>query len=113
MQMIPEWDVQYVWQNRQPADLTTAQAKQTILLDTGGEALIVSQFTLYGDCWRAGGPALTKLLLSGSGRRPFYKLFVEQMKDSVSEHNRSLPGYDERDLGKQRPGNCVSGVGIS
>lgn len=50
------------------------------LLDTGGEALIISQFTLYGDCRKGRRPGF-----SGAAEpalaEDLYEKFIERMKE--------------------------------
>lgn len=48
------------------------------LLDTGGEALIVSQFTLYGDCRRGRRPSFDKAAPPVQAEA-LYELFVQEM----------------------------------
>ena len=50
------------------------------LLDTGGNALVVSQFTLYGDCKKGRRPSYTNAAPPEKGERtyiqfPFFKIF--------------------------------------
>ncbi|MDR2136999.1 MAG: D-tyrosyl-tRNA(Tyr) deacylase [Synergistaceae bacterium] len=49
------------------------------LLETGGSALIVSQFTLYGDCRKGRRPSFVEAAPSGEGNR-LYEYFVERVK---------------------------------
>ena len=49
------------------------------LLDVGGGALVVSQFTLYGDCRKGRRPSFVNAAPAEEGRR-LYEYFVEQMR---------------------------------
>ncbi|HCW03356.1 MAG TPA: D-tyrosyl-tRNA(Tyr) deacylase, partial [Clostridium sp.] len=49
------------------------------LVDIGGELLIVSQFTLYGDCRKGRRPNFMEAL-SGEEANKLYEAFVEQCK---------------------------------
>ena len=49
------------------------------LLDIGGEALVVSQFTLYGDCRKGRRPSFTEAASAEEGNR-LYEYFVKQVK---------------------------------
>lgn len=49
------------------------------LLDTGGEALVVSQFTLYGDCRKGRRPDFTGAAEPGKAE-PLYRRFVSELK---------------------------------
>lgn len=50
------------------------------LRDIGGEALVVSEFTLYGDCSRGRRPSFTDAAAPGEAER-LYAHFVQQVKD--------------------------------
>ncbi len=49
------------------------------LLDIGGAALVVSQFTLYGDCRQDRRPGFTDAAPAKAGRE-LYEVFVDEMK---------------------------------
>jgi D-tyrosyl-tRNA(Tyr) deacylase len=49
------------------------------LLEVGGEALVVSQFTLYGDCRKGRRPSFVEAAPAEEGSR-LYEYFVEQVK---------------------------------
>ena len=49
------------------------------LLEIGGSALIVSQFTLYGDCRKGRRPSFTEAATAEEGNR-LYEYFVEQVR---------------------------------
>lgn len=53
------------------------------LLDVGGDLLIVSQFTLYGDCRKGRRPSFIEAL-SGEPAFILYNRFVEECKKSVN-----------------------------
>jgi len=48
------------------------------LLDVGGEALVVSQFTLYGDCRRGRRPSFTQAARPEKADK-FYQAFIEAL----------------------------------
>lgn len=50
------------------------------LKETGGEALVVSQFTLYGDCRKGRRPSFTEAADPGTGEA-LYEKFVTAMRD--------------------------------
>ncbi|MDR3230841.1 MAG: D-tyrosyl-tRNA(Tyr) deacylase [Synergistaceae bacterium] len=49
------------------------------LLDTGGSVLVVSQFTLYGDCRKGRRPSFVDAASPEEGKR-LYEYFVERVK---------------------------------
>jgi D-tyrosyl-tRNA(Tyr) deacylase len=49
------------------------------LLDVGGSALVVSQFTLYGDCKKGRRPSFIEAALPGEAE-PLYEMFAEAMR---------------------------------
>jgi D-tyrosyl-tRNA(Tyr) deacylase len=49
------------------------------LLEVEGDALIVSQFTLYGDCRKGRRPSFANAASAADGRR-LYEYFAEQVK---------------------------------
>ena len=49
------------------------------LMDTGGELLLVSQFTLYGDCRKGRRPSYTDAALPGEAQR-LYDEFLEAVR---------------------------------
>jgi D-tyrosyl-tRNA(Tyr) deacylase len=52
------------------------------LLDIGGELLIVSQFTLYGDCAKGRRPSFSDAMPSSEARKMF-ELFIDRTKKRV------------------------------
>src|SRR5690349_15901556 len=52
------------------------------ILEAGGDVLVVSQFTLYGDCRKGRRPSYTQAA-SPENARPIYEAFVESMRDCV------------------------------
>jgi D-tyrosyl-tRNA(Tyr) deacylase len=53
------------------------------LLDTGGSLLLVSQFTLYGDCRKGRRPSFSEAMAPEEARRLF-ELFVEKARGVVA-----------------------------
>ena len=49
------------------------------LLDTGGSALVVSQFTLYGDCRKGRRPSYSKAAKPEFANK-LYEFFIEQLR---------------------------------
>jgi D-tyrosyl-tRNA(Tyr) deacylase len=52
--------------------------------DTGGQALVVSQFTLYGDCSHGRRPSFTEAAGAEKGRE-LYLYFVEKLETLVGK----------------------------
>ncbi|HUJ89846.1 MAG TPA: D-aminoacyl-tRNA deacylase, partial [Syntrophorhabdales bacterium] len=53
------------------------------LLDIRGSLLVVSQFTLYGDCRKGRRPSFSEAMDAGAARS-FFELFVERAKQKVT-----------------------------
>ena len=53
------------------------------LLDVGGSLLVVSQFTLYGDCRKGRRPSFSEAMDAGTAKS-FFELFVERAKQKVT-----------------------------
>jgi len=72
-------------QVRNIADVTTAVANgdlsKKITVDVQGEILVVSQFTLYGDCKKGNRPSFTEAALPAHAER-LYRCFLERLQDS-------------------------------
>lgn len=52
------------------------------LMDTGGALLLVSQFTLYGDCRKGRRPSFSDSMEAGEARKLF-ELFVTKAREKV------------------------------
>lgn len=52
------------------------------LLESGGDILCVSEFTLYGDCRRGRRPSYAEAA-PPDGARPLYEAFVESLRDLI------------------------------
>ncbi|OFI05243.1 D-tyrosyl-tRNA(Tyr) deacylase [Clostridium acetireducens DSM 10703] len=63
------------------------------LLDVKGEILIVSQFTLYGDCRKGRRPSFTEAL-GGEDAEKLYREFVSQCKDTLKKVETGKFGAD-------------------
>ncbi len=80
-------DRESAWMSRKLAALRIFEdsegKKNRSLRDTGGEALLVSQFTLYGDASRGNRPGF-----SGAARfedaLPVYERFVDMFEEEIS-----------------------------
>jgi len=59
------------------------------ILEMGGGLLVVSQFTLYGDCRHGRRPSYSKAA-SPESARPLYKAFLIALQDLVCASNISL-----------------------
>jgi len=53
------------------------------LLEIGGGLLVVSQFTLYGDCRKGRRPSFSEAMDAGAAKS-FFELFVERAKQKVT-----------------------------
>jgi len=71
------------WLARKTAQLRILRDKQgkmnQSLLEVGGEVLVVSQFTLYGDCKKGNRPSFVQAAKPKKAER-FYHLFIENLK---------------------------------
>ncbi|WP_138206318.1 D-aminoacyl-tRNA deacylase [Haloimpatiens lingqiaonensis] len=63
------------------------------LLDVNGELIIVSQFTLLGDCRKGRRPNYMKAL-SGEDAEKFYKEFIKLCKEEVTKVQCGVFGAD-------------------
>ena len=59
------------------------------ILEAGGGVLVVSQFTLYGDCRKGRRPSYSRAI-SPEGARPLYQAFVDSMRDCLRGSEASL-----------------------
>ena len=72
------------------------------LLDVGGEALVVSNFTLYADCSHGTRPDFCRAA-KGSVSRPMYEKFVEEMKKYVHTETGRFGEHMEMELYSDGP----------
>ncbi|AKA71993.1 MULTISPECIES: D-aminoacyl-tRNA deacylase [Clostridium] len=63
------------------------------LLDVGGELLIISQFTLYGDCRKGRRPSFIEAL-GGDEAEKMYEEFVRQCRETVPKVETGRFGAD-------------------
>lgn len=63
------------------------------LLEVNGELLLVSQFTLYGDCRKGRRPNFMEAL-SGEEAEKLYNEFISQCKDAIPEVQTGVFGAD-------------------
>lgn len=63
------------------------------LMDVGGELLVVSQFTLYGDCRKGRRPSFMDAL-GGEDAEKIYEEFVRQCREVVSKVETGKFGAD-------------------
>jgi D-aminoacyl-tRNA deacylase len=62
-------------------------------MDVGGELLVVSQFTLYGDCRRGRRPSFIDAL-GGEDAEKMYEEFVRQCREVVPKVETGKFGAD-------------------
>lgn len=63
------------------------------LLDVGGELLVISQFTLYGDVRKGKRPSFIEAL-GGEEAKALYEEFIEQCKEMISNVETGEFGAD-------------------
>lgn len=63
------------------------------LMDIGGELLVVSQFTLYGDCRRGRRPSFVEAL-GGDKAEKLYEEFIRQCREVVPKVQTGKFGAD-------------------
>lgn len=51
------------------------------IIDAGGEVLVISQFTLYGDCRKGNRPSFTEAAPAAAAER-LYQHFTERLRES-------------------------------
>jgi D-aminoacyl-tRNA deacylase len=59
------------------------------ILEHGGGVLVVSQFTLYGDCRKGRRPSYSRAA-SPENARPLYEAFVNSLRDLLHGHHVSV-----------------------
>jgi D-tyrosyl-tRNA(Tyr) deacylase len=67
------------------------------LLEVGGELLVVSQFTLYGDCRKGRRPNFMEAL-SGEKAEELYELFVSECRQILGKVETGVFGADMKVL---------------
>lgn len=63
------------------------------LIDVGGELLVISQFTLYGDCRKGKRPSFIEAL-GGEEAKKFYNEFVKECKEVLGNVETGEFGAD-------------------
>lgn len=58
------------------------EKREKSVLDIGGEVMVVSQFTLYGDCRKGRRPSFSDSASAEKGRE-LYELFVDEMRKMI------------------------------
>lgn len=64
-----------------PGDNASAARWEKSVQEIGGELLVVSQFTLYGDCHKGRRPSFTRSAVPELAQQ-LYELFVEKLRQS-------------------------------
>ncbi len=64
-----------------PGTDTSADRWEKSVQEIGGELLVVSQFTLYGDCRKGRRPSFTRSAAPGPAQK-LYEQFVEKLRQS-------------------------------
>jgi D-aminoacyl-tRNA deacylase len=59
------------------------------VMESGGDILCVSEFTLYGDCRRGRRPSYTAAA-SPQAARPLYDAFVESLRELLAPYGRRV-----------------------
>lgn len=76
-----DWMTRKCLELRLFADQATEQAWSKSILDIQGEILVVSQFTLYGDCRKGRRPSFTNSATPNLAE-PLYERFIVKLKAS-------------------------------
>lgn len=63
------------------------------LLDVEGELLVISQFTLYGDCRKGRRPSFIQAL-AGEQSEVLYEEFLKQCREDVAKVEKGIFGAD-------------------
>lgn len=72
------------------------------LIDIGGEALVVSNFTLYADCNHGTRPDFSRAA-KGSVSKPMYEYFVQKLSEYVHVETGKFGEHMELDLYSDGP----------
>ena len=71
-----------------------SQGKMNLSInDIGGEIMVVSQFTLYGDVRKGNRPSFTNSA-KGEKAEAFYEKFIEKMKENIDVVRTGVFGAD-------------------
>ena len=79
------------------------------MLDIGGEALVVSQFTLYADTRRGRRPGFTDAAPPGLAERLYLRFAAALEELGVTGRNRLVRGRDGGRAGERRPVHDLAG----
>jgi D-tyrosyl-tRNA(Tyr) deacylase len=72
------------------------------VLDTGGEVLLVSQFTLYGDARKGRRPSFIKAAAPGAAL-PLYEYVIQKLKEQVTVQTGEFQAHMEVSLVNDGP----------
>jgi D-tyrosyl-tRNA(Tyr) deacylase len=72
------------------------------VLDIGGEVLLVSQFTLYGDARKGRRPSFIKAAAPGAAL-PLYEYVIQKLKEQVTVQTGEFQAHMEVSLVNDGP----------